>query len=387
MSHLKLYLTVADFYQESPPPEPTPSPPPQPMHRPSLPASLPQQPSMPLPIPRAPLHQDSISQSPMGGNIAPARSPAVGTPLQMGVPNMPSHVPVQPYQAQAVPSPAPYYQPLQARTTPYATPSAHPSTYQSTPAQQPVAAVPSPQPYPQTTAQPSPYTANRYPAPTPAPAPAPAAPVYNPNAPRPIEVFHLSEAANAAIPADVRSEFHCDDRGHVLFFSTPPMDIVSSAAIAKKGLSHSLKYLAAKAEREKQRKRRLEEEQQQEQETMSIDVDQQAPTTKRARLDTEKQTELDPIDPSRLTNLISKTVSLLARDIETGTNTFYNSVYTDAKTAAEYAEADAQQREQDAKTYALAKKVAIELREASVDEFASRPTDLRRKGVYLDDVN
>lgn len=353
------------------------------MHRPSLPASLPQQPSMPLPIPRAPLHQDSISQSPMGGNIAPARSPAVGTPLQMGVPNMPSHVPVQPYQAQAVPSPAPYYQPLQARTTPYAPPSAHPSTYQSTPAQQPVAAVPSPQPYPQTAAQPSPYTANRYPAPTPAPAPAPAAPVYNPNAPRPIEVFHLSDAANSAIPADVRSEFHCDDRGHVLFFSTPPMDIVSSATVAKKGLSHSLKYLAAKAEREKQRKRRLEAEQQQEQETMSID--EQPPSTKRARLDT--HTELEAIDPSRLTNLISKTVSLLARDIENGTYTFYNKLYTDEKIAKEYAEADARQREQDVKTYALAKKVATELREASVDEFASRPTDLRRKGVYLDDVN
>lgn len=342
---------------------------------------------MPLPIPRAPLHQDSVSQSPMGtvGNIAAARSPAVGAPLQMGVPNIPSHVPVQPYQAQAVPSPAPYYQPLQARTTPYATPSAHPSTYQSTPVQQPVAAaVPSPQPYAQTAAQPSPYTANRYPVPTPAPAPAPApaAPVYNPNAPRPIEVFHLSEAANAAIPADVRSEFHCDDRGHVLFFSTPPMDIVSSPTAAKKGLTHSLKYLAAKAEREKQRKRRREQ-QEQEQETMPIDVDDQQP--KRARLDTETETE--PIDPSRVTNLISKTVSLLAENITTGTATFYNSIYTDKTTAAEYAEADARQREQDAKAYALAKKVADELKGASVDEFASRATDLRRAGVYLEDVN
>lgn len=351
------------------------------MHRPSLAASLPQQSSMPLPISRAPLHQDSVSQSPVGtvGNIAPVRSPAVGTPLQMAVPTT---IPVQPYQAQAVPSPAPYYQPLQARTTPYATPSAHPSTYQSTPVQQPVAAaVPSPQPYSQTAAQPSPYTANRYPAPTPAPAPTstPAAPVYNPNAPRPIEVFHLSDTANAAIPAEVRSEFHCDDHGRVLFFSTPPMDMVSSATVAKKQLSHSLKYLAAKAEREKRRKRLHE---QQEQDTMSIDVNDQQP--KRARLDTGTE---ETIDPSRLTKLISKTVSLLAKTITTGTTTFYNTIYTNPQTAAEYAEADTRQREQDAKAYALAQKASEELKNASVDEFPSRAMDLRRAGIYLEDDN
>lgn len=344
------------------------------MHRPSLATSLPQQSSMPLPIQRAPLHQDSVSQSPMGAvsNIAPVRSPAVGSPLQM----TPTTIPVQPYQAQAVPSPAPYYQPLQARTAPYATPSAHPSTYQSTPVQQPVAAVPSPQPYPQTAAQP--YTTNRYPAPAPSPAPAPAAPVYNPNAPRPIEVFHLSDAANAAIPADVRSEFHCDDRGRVLFFSTPPMDMVSSATVAKKQLSHSLKYLAAKAEREKQRKRRRE----QDQETM-MDMDNQP---KRNRLDKETDTE-ELIDPSRLTTLISKTVSLLAKSITSGTTTFYNTIYINPQIAAEYAEADTQQREQDTKAFALAKKVSEELKEATVDEFASRATDLRRAGIYLEDDN
>lgn len=355
------------------------------MHRPNLPASLPQQPSMPLPLPRAPLHQDNVSQSPMGtvGNIAPVRSPAVGASLQMGISNMPTNVPVQPYQAQAVPSPTPYYQPLQARTTPYATSSAHPSTYQSTPVQQPVAsAVPHPpqSPYPQTAAQPSPYTtANRYPAPSPAPAPAPAAPVYNPNAPRPIEVFHLSDAANAAIPAEVRSEFHCDDRGRVLFFSTPPMDMVSSATIAKKHLSHSLEYLAAKAAREEQRKRRREEEQQRQQDAMAIDTDEQQP--KRPRLDTET------VNPSRLNNLISKTVSLLAKNITTGTSIFYKTVYPDKKIRQEHQIADAQEREYEIKTYTLAKKEADQLKAATMDEFAPKTTDLKRGGVYLEDIN
>jgi chromatin structure-remodeling complex subunit RSC1/2 len=154
------------------------------------------------------------------------------------------------------------------------------------------------------------------------------------------------------------------------------MDMVSSATVAKKGLSHSLKYRAAKAEREKQRKRRLEEEQQQ---AMAIDTDDQQP--KRPRFDTEA------IDPARLNNLISKTVSLLAKNIKSGTSTFYNSVYTDEKTRQEYKEADARQREHEIKTYTLARKVADELKDASVDELAPRTTDLRRAGVYLEDVN
>ncbi|EED14141.1 RSC complex subunit (RSC1), putative [Talaromyces stipitatus ATCC 10500] len=347
---------------ESPPPEPTPSPPPQPMHRPSLPASLPQQPSLPLPISRAPL-QDSMSQSPMGtvGNIAPVRSPAVGAPLAMG--NMPN-VPVQPYQAQ-VPSPAPYYQPLQARAASYATPSAHPSTYQPTPVQQPVAAQPSPQAYTQA----SPYTANRYPAPT-AAAPAPAAPVYNPNAPRPVEVFHLSDTANAAIPTEVRSQFHCDDHGRVLFFSTPPMDIVASTS-TKKPLGHSLKYLAAKAAKEEKRKRRLEEEQQQQ------------PVTKQARITLVPEKET--LDPSRLKNLISKTVSLLTQNITTGTEELYNSLYGNKK--SEYQAADQRQLDHRVKTYTLMKQAATQLRTQTVNELAPKETDFRRGGVYLEDIN
>jgi chromatin structure-remodeling complex subunit RSC1/2 len=90
--------------------------------------------------------------------------------------------------------------------------------------------------------------------------PAPSA-VYNPNAPRPVEVFHLSDAANAAIPEDIRQKFHCDDQGHVLFFSAPPVDYIPPST---QKLGHSLKYLAAKEEHRskvEERKRKLADDQ------------------------------------------------------------------------------------------------------------------------------
>lgn len=43
---------------------------------------------------------------------------------------------------------------------------------------------------------------------------------YNP--PRQSEAYVLSDEDNAKIPADIRSQFPCDDEGRVLFFTNPP---------------------------------------------------------------------------------------------------------------------------------------------------------------------
>jgi chromatin structure-remodeling complex subunit RSC1/2 len=67
------------------------------------------------------------------------------------------------------------------------------------------------------------------------------------NAPRPIEVWHLPDPANASIPEDIRRQFQCDEHGRVLFFTAPPL--VTSAS-EKKGPAHTAKYLAYKAKRE-----------------------------------------------------------------------------------------------------------------------------------------
>lgn len=131
-----------------------------------------------------------------------------------------------------------YQASLQRRASNFVTPQTPAGAYQPSPASHAYSA------------QPSPYNAygTRIQAP-------PA--VYNPNAPRPVEVFHLSDAANAAIPEDIRTQFHCDDQGRVLFFSAPPVDFIPPST---QNLRHSLKYLAAKETHQvkvEERKRKL----------------------------------------------------------------------------------------------------------------------------------
>jgi len=67
---------------------------------------------------------------------------------------------------------------------------------------------------------------------------------YNP--PKQIEVYTLSDTANAAIPADIRNQFHRDEMGRVIFYTAPPLD-ANPIPEEKQNLSHSLQYLADKA--------------------------------------------------------------------------------------------------------------------------------------------
>lgn len=80
---------------------------------------------------------------------------------------------------------------------------------------------------------------------------------YNP--PRAIEVYTLPDAANSSIPADVRAQFHTDEFGRIIFYTSPPLESTPIPQDSQ-GLSHSLKYLANKARRkeelEKKRKAR-----------------------------------------------------------------------------------------------------------------------------------
>ncbi|CRG83281.1 Chromatin structure-remodeling complex subunit RSC1 [Talaromyces islandicus] len=345
---------------ESPPPEPTPSPPPPSMH---APAALPQQPAMPRP----PAHQgsDTLGDTAMGAHmpIVPVRSPAVGAPVP-AVPNMASAVPPQQYQSPAAPSPVPVYQALQARPGAYSTPVAGPppSAFQQTPGQA------------------SPYVPAQQPAYASSNRPPVAAPAYNPNAPRPVEVFHLSDIANAAIPADIRQQFHCDDRGHVLFFSTPPMDVVPNT---NPKLSHSLKYLAAKAAKEK--KRKLREEQAAAARTSDEDYSQE---TKRPRTsDDQQQQQRRQQLLSRLETLTTKATTLLAKQISAGTDQLYKTLYGDEEHSNQIKIADCEQHERNAQVERHTRGFVMHINAQSVDDLAPRNADLKRAGVYLEDVN
>ena len=70
----------------------------------------------------------------------------------------------------------------------------------------------------------------------------------------------MSDSANLTIPDDIREQFHQDEQGRLLFFTTPPLDVLPPS---KKGeaLGHSARYLAAKLRREDElkEKRKLNE--------------------------------------------------------------------------------------------------------------------------------
>ena len=67
---------------------------------------------------------------------------------------------------------------------------------------------------------------------------------YNP--PRPTEVYTLADPANATIPVDIRAQFHHDEYGRIIFYTSPPLD-ADRLPEEKKFLGHSLRYLADRA--------------------------------------------------------------------------------------------------------------------------------------------
>ncbi|PQE28092.1 RSC complex subunit protein [Rutstroemia sp. NJR-2017a WRK4] len=113
---------------------------------------------------------------------------------------------------------------------------------------------------------------------------------YNP--PRQVEVYTLPDAANAAIPADIRSQFHTDEYGRIIFYTAPPLDL-NPIPEDKQHLGHSLKYLAERVRRkeelEKKRKARAAElEAEAEERTKRIKADAEA--TKRFLLEAQVKT-------------------------------------------------------------------------------------------------
>ena len=276
----------------------------------------------------------------MTGTAAPipVRSPAAAVPAVQGSPYHPSNVtPAQVYP--------PAYQKRPSNFTPQAT---HSIPYQATAVSHPYA-----------TSQATPYTpyqANRVPVPQPT--------VYNPNAPRPVEVFQLSDAANAAIPADIREQFHCDDHGRVLFFSSRPLDIATST---RQKLGHSLKYLAAKEERRKkveQRKRKAHEQEGEREES-----------AKRARADEEA------VLATRVESLTNRAIETITNQVVAETNKLYKALYQDQ--AEDAGAADSKAREQ----RILMDQVA-QGQTAAIKAYSQDATFVSLKGnaMYMDDV-
>lgn len=190
-------------------------------------------------------------------SVGPGSLPQLTRPSPSMTPQM------SPYQAQSI-SPAPQYLRQNSfQQTPAAT---HRTVTPQTPTQPlplPYAASQQLHPTPAlTAAHPTNYTPVIPPVQPyvrPPVQPAQAYPPYGGAVAPPIreqDVFVLPDIANDSIPKSIRDQFPQDSQGRVLFFTKPP--VLSDQAIydthvasKTKQLTHSEKYLAAKAERDK----------------------------------------------------------------------------------------------------------------------------------------
>jgi chromatin structure-remodeling complex subunit RSC1/2 len=72
----------------------------------------------------------------------------------------------------------------------------------------------------------------------------------NYKAPQPVEVYVMADHANNSIPPEIREQFQCDEKGRVLFFTAPPLNVEQPLTKDGRALGHSARYLAAKAKKE-----------------------------------------------------------------------------------------------------------------------------------------
>lgn len=60
----------------------------------------------------------------------------------------------------------------------------------------------------------------------------------------------MADHANNSIPSEIREQFQCDEKGRVLFFTAPPLNIEQPLTKDGRTLGHSARYLAAKVKKE-----------------------------------------------------------------------------------------------------------------------------------------
>jgi len=99
--------------------------------------------------------------------------------------------------------------------------------------------------------------------------------------PKAIEVWTLGAShLNAAIPADIRSQFHTDAAGNVLFFTAPPAPV---AEPDKKKLTHSPAYLAFRARQQQEKTAQANKRPSEPEAAATVGAEKDGSETKRAR--------------------------------------------------------------------------------------------------------
>lgn len=214
--------------KQSPPPEPTPSPPPQPPSAAKVVNNVSNYDAPSYP-------RDNHGDAMMGGSLSLSSTTAANMSHANNAPNYATPLP-QYHQASASPAPI-----------------SHPHQY----TQQGSSSYSQPHHNPANPSQPDHYStpARRY-----APAASQHAPGSNLPAQRLPEVGHLPENANLAIPEEIRNQFQQDEHGHVLWFTSPPVDTLPPSK-PRSAVGHTARYLANKirAKKAAQEKRKAED--------------------------------------------------------------------------------------------------------------------------------
>lgn len=336
--------TTDEDPQQSPPPEPTPSPPPQPPPPPARP--VPNVASHETPNYRKNSEVDGVSHS----------SGAAALTSRKSFPQSGAQPHVQRFQQHSA-SPAPGHQKQLGQ----------PATSSYTPANHNISQ-PSPQADHFTTPQircSRPQSSQR-----PSNLPGTSMP------PRPSEVYHLSDLANSAIPEDIRKEFQRDDQGHVLFFTTPPLDVLPPA---KPGtpIGHTAAYLAAKI----RRRLGLKEGEMPATSATPVSGSSQEPALKKPK----HSHSADNSDfTEQVDTTMKKALEIMIAQMDQGTEAIYKDLYGE-----HWAEGMKHEREKLAIAQRERQQLNAEVKESAKKrkEREREMVSLRGTGVYLDDFD
>ena len=187
------------------------------------------------------------------------------------------------------------------------------------------------------------------------------------NAPRPSEVYHLPESANAAIPLDIREQFQRDDKGNILFFTTPPVDVLPPVNEGS-AVGHTAKYLANKI----RRKMALKEQRR----AAGLPEIEEAPVTKKVKIASNAPAQ------QTVEDLRDKGLKLLINQMNQGTEQIYRDIY-----GLQWEEGMKYEQE---KLMIAQDEAALRREELEASERRRTEQDrllLEDKGLYLDDYD
>ena len=177
----------------------------------------------------------------------------------------------------------------------------------------------------------------------------------------------LSDSANASIPNDIREQLHRDENGRVLFFTSPPLDVL---APAKPGaaIGHSVQFMADKLRRAEMLKEKRKRE-----EVTRLMVDAENKRTK---------VEEGATMAKDVQNLMDRSLMLLTTQMADATTQLYKDMYGDR-----WEEGRDFELKKLEKLQADQKRKNKELEEFERKVKERETISLKRGGVFLDDVD